>query len=61
MQPSEINNAFHLLAQVPATRTAEILDHQNPPSYANTESDTENDSDSPLFDSFYNEGGSAAI
>lgn len=39
LQHLEVTNALHLLAEVSATRTAEILDHQQSSQNANVESD----------------------
>lgn len=61
LQASEVTNARHLLAEKHATRTAEILDQQQPPLIANVNSEDGNDSNSPIFHSFYAECGSPAI
>lgn len=55
LQGSKVTNTLHLLAEVSATRTEEILDHQQPSQNANGARDEQNDSNSPIFDSFYNQ------
>lgn len=60
LQQTNVTNALTHLAEVSVSREATILNHQ-PLSGQKEIEDEETDSDSPLFDYFYEEGGSAAI
>lgn len=54
----KVTTALNLLAEEAEQHWDDIQVH---PTEGQKKSDEENDSRSPVFDSFYNEGGSAAI
>lgn len=56
MQPLEINNALHFFEKVSGKQAANILDQQHSSPPANPKTDEENNSNSPMFNNFYNEG-----